>query len=127
MVANPQTGTCTGIDRPLTSTIGANGNVHFRLAVGGKDFLAKLSMGVRLWRFDFLGAYPNPCNRTARIRYTLPASGIGALKLSIVGVSGKTVYETSCTRGNGPGLHEILWNGLDNSNRPVGAGVYICA
>jgi len=125
MVANPQTGTCTGIDRPLTSTIGANGNVHFRLAVGGKDFLAKLSMGVRLWRFDFLGAYPNPCNRTARIRYTLPASGIGALKLSIVGVSGKTVYETSCTRGNGPGLHEILWNGLDNSNRPVGAGVYI--
>jgi hypothetical protein len=125
MVANPQTGTFTEIDKPITSTIGANGSVHVRLAVGGKNFLAKISTGVRPWRLDFLGAYPNPCNRTARIRYTLPASGISALKLSIVSVSGKKVYETSCTRGNGPGLQEILWNGLDNSNCPVGAGVYI--
>ena len=125
MVVNSQTGTFTGIDRPITSTIGPNGSVHVRLAVGGKDFLAKISAGVRLWRLDFIGAYPNPCNRTARIRYTLPASGISALKLSIVSVSGKTVFETSRARGNGPGLQEILWNGLDNSNSPVGAGVYI--
>jgi hypothetical protein len=47
------------------------------------------------------------------------------VKVSIIGVSGRTVFETQRMSDNGPGLQEILWDGMDGHNRHVAAGVYV--
>jgi hypothetical protein len=125
MVLDKQTGKCSGIDKPLLAEIGAGGRSYFRLAVGSTEYLSKISFSDRSWRFDFIGAYPNPFNRLVRMRYFLPASGITEVKLSILSVSGKTIFEITRASGMVTGVQEILWNGIDNRKRHVGAGVYV--
>jgi hypothetical protein len=125
MLIDPQTGTCLSIEKPLSASVGGGESVYRQLVVGGKDYLAKIKRETRFWRLDFLGASPNPFSRVVRIRYSLPAAGISRVKLSIIGVSGRTVFETQRMSDNGPGLQEILWDGKDGHNRHVAAGVYV--
>jgi hypothetical protein len=125
LIVDPQTGTCGPIDKPLVASVGGGERVYRQLAVGGKEYLSKIKRASRLWRLDLLGAYPNPFVRQVRIRYCLPAAGIGLVRLSILSISGKTVFETVRSPGGGPGVCEFLWNGLDGRNKHVGAGMYV--
>jgi hypothetical protein len=125
LIIDSRTGEIESTGKPLVASVGAGERVYRQLAVGGADYLAKLKMAVRAWRLDLLGASPNPFSRLVRIRYSLPLSGITKVKLSIIGVSGRTVYETQRMSDNGPGVQEILWDGLDGRKHHVGAGVYV--
>jgi PKD repeat protein len=125
MLVDPKTGTCRSIEKPLSVSVGGGERVYRRLVVGDKDYLAKIKLETRFWRLDFFGASPNPFSRMVRIRYSLPAAGISRVKVSIIGVSGRTVFETQRMSDNGPGLQEILWDGMDGHNRHVAAGVYV--
>jgi hypothetical protein len=125
MLVDPQTGKCESIEKPLVACVGGGERVYRQLAVGGADYLAKTKMLVRTWRLDLLGACPNPFSRQVRIRYSLPAAGISRVKLSVLGISGRTVFETIRYNDNGPGPQEILWDGLDGRKRHIGAGVYV--
>ena len=125
MLVDPKTGACLSIEKPLNASVGGGERVYWQLVVGGTDYLAKTKMLVRTWRLDLIGAFPNPFSRMVRIRYCLPLYGIGKVKLSVLGVSGRTVYETIRYSDNGPGLQEILWDGLDGRKGHIGAGVYV--
>jgi hypothetical protein len=125
MLIDPQTGTCLSIEKPLNASVGGGERVFWQLVVGGQDYLAKIKLETRFWRLDFLGASPNPFSRLVRIRYSLPAAGISRVKLSIISVSGRTVFEMQRMSDNRLGLQEILWDGADGRNRHVAAGVYV--
>jgi len=65
--------------------------------------------------------FPNPFNPTTTISFSLPESGLTTL--NIYNLKGQLVR--SLVNGDmASGKQNIVWNGLDNSNRPVASGVY---
>ncbi len=65
---------------------------------------------------------PNPFNAATRLRFGLPQAG--RVRLELFDVRGRRVARL----WDGPrdaGWHAILWNGRDDSGRPVASGVYI--
>jgi hypothetical protein len=71
---------------------------------------------------SFLGAnYPNPFNPTTTISFGLNESG--NVKISVFNSRGQLVR----TLVNGTmqaGMHNVVWNGMDDTNRPLGSGIY---
>ncbi len=64
---------------------------------------------------------PNPMRDETRIRFTLPAEG--AATLEVISVNGRRI-RTLASGLLPAGLHEVLWDGRDESGRPVANGVY---
>ena len=65
--------------------------------------------------------FPNPFNPQTTIEFYLPSSV--KTNISIYNLRGqlvKNLLDGVCTTGN----HSIVWDGLDNNNRPVSSGVY---
>ena len=60
---------------------------------------------------------PNPFGRLARISFNLPRTT--AAKLGIYSVDGRLVRTLPASNGT-------VWNGADNTGKPVGRGVYYC-
>jgi hypothetical protein len=65
---------------------------------------------------------PNPFNPVTRIDYSLAAPG--TVKLAVYDLRGRLV-RTLANEEEGPGAHNIEWNGTDDSGRPVASGVYL--
>jgi len=65
--------------------------------------------------------YPNPFNPTTTLSYAL-AKG-GRVTLRIYNTRGQLI-RTLLDTNQKSGQHRIVWNGLDNQNKPVGSGVY---
>lgn len=75
-------------------------------------------------RFALRGNEPNPFNPVTTIHYDVPAGG-GALRLAIYDARGRLVR--TLADGVEPfGRRSILWNGRDDQDRAVPAGVYVC-
>jgi subtilisin family serine protease len=64
---------------------------------------------------------PNPFRGQTAIKYQLPAES--PVKINVYNISGQLV-RTLVDNKQLPGYYNIAWNGRDNSNRPVSAGVY---
>jgi len=91
----------------------ANGDLAYEMA--GKD------SGGTPPAFRLLGAHPNPFNPRTTVSFTLPAET--DVRLEIYGLDGRRV--ALLVDGlRGPGLHETVWNGLDDRGRPAASGVY---
>ncbi|HPN40962.1 MAG TPA: S8 family serine peptidase [Candidatus Cloacimonadota bacterium] len=68
-----------------------------------------------------IGNYPNPFNPSTTISFSLAQSG--PVSLEIFNQKGQKVRDLSS--GNLPaGEHQLVWNGKDDSGRPVSSGVY---
>ncbi|MGQ9708769.1 MAG: T9SS type A sorting domain-containing protein [bacterium] len=65
--------------------------------------------------------YPNPLRLQARISYTLAQPA--RVKLEVVDISGRLV-KTLVNSTEKPGRYNLIWQGRDNFNRTVPAGVY---
>ena len=65
---------------------------------------------------------PNPFVRETLISYRLPAPAVVSLK--VYNVSGQVVRELVGARPEGAGLHEVRWDGRDNTGADVASGVY---
>lgn len=65
--------------------------------------------------------YPNPFNPTTQIRYNLPAAV--TVSLVIYNSLGQEVRKLVDDRQS-PGYHIVVWDGRDQSGRPVPSGVY---
>jgi hypothetical protein len=73
--------------------------------------------------FGLAQNYPNPFNPLTRMEFSL---GVRShVSLRIYDVSGKPV-RTLVDETLGAGRHGVLWNGEDESGRPVASGVYVC-
>ena len=70
---------------------------------------------------SLLGNYPNPFNPTTKISYSLKTSG--PCILHVYNIKGEKV-RTLVDEDQQAGLHFSLWNGTDDTGRPVSSGVY---
>jgi hypothetical protein len=74
----------------------------------------------------FHGNHPNPFNPSTTISFTLPVSG--KVGLTVYDINGRKVRELlSDDRAYRPnGTYRVVWDGTDNSGKPVSSGVYLC-
>jgi len=66
---------------------------------------------------------PNPFIRTTQLRYTLNTER--QTRIQICDISGRTV-RTLLNSSQPAGRYTLVWDGKDNSGRPVASGIYIC-
>lgn len=66
--------------------------------------------------------YPNPFNPQTTINYELPSPE--KVILEIINVTGNRI-RTLVNSPMGTGRHSAVWDGRDESGRPVAAGVYL--
>jgi hypothetical protein len=71
--------------------------------------------------FALAEAYPNPFNPQTTIKFSLPAAS--NVRLEIYGLDGRRVA-TLVNDDLGPGAHEAVWLGRDDSGRAAASGVY---
>ena len=73
-----------------------------------------------------LGNYPNPFNPTTTISLSLTAEDAVNAKLVIYNLKGQKVkvFDTFPNPDLSGGAREILWDGTDDSGKPVSSGVY---
>jgi hypothetical protein len=65
--------------------------------------------------------YPNPFNPETTISFALPTSGATSLK--IFNLKGQLV-RSLVNRDMAAGTQRVVWNGMDDNNRPVSSGLY---
>ncbi len=65
--------------------------------------------------------YPNPFNPSTTISYSVKEAL--PVTIEIYNVKGQLV-KTLINEQKAAGTHTVVWNGTDNSNRPVSSGVY---
>ena len=66
--------------------------------------------------------HPNPFNPSTLINFSIPTdSNIELLIYNIKGQKVKTLTDNFFERGN----HSVIWNGDDESNKPVSSGIYL--
>jgi Carboxypeptidase regulatory-like domain/Secretion system C-terminal sorting domain len=70
---------------------------------------------------ELAGNYPNPFNPETTIRFSLNSEQNVSLKIyNMKGQLVKTLINDELPAD----FHEIVWNGIDDSNKPVASGVY---
>ncbi|MDZ7337197.1 MAG: hypothetical protein ONB30_01510 [candidate division KSB1 bacterium] len=67
--------------------------------------------------------HPNPTNACTAIDFVLPAPAL--VRLEIYNVLGQKV-RTLVDELRPAGRHQVRWNGLDDSGRPLPGGLYLC-
>jgi Tol biopolymer transport system component len=72
--------------------------------------------------FALLGNYPNPFNPSTTIQFSLKTAG--KVNLSVYNAAGQKIRELVPNAVMTPGVHHVLWDGRDDSGRPVSSGVY---
>ncbi len=71
--------------------------------------------------FSLNAAYPNPFNPMTKISFSLPESQL--VRLNVYGIDGKLVASL-VDETRGAGLHEIIWNGQNDSGQVQASGLY---
>lgn len=99
--------------------------LHLKLIVGTEAFAESASRGLPLepYKFSLKPNYPNPFNPETRIEYSLEHKG--RVSVDIFDGLGRKI-RTLESGVLGAGVHEAVWNGRDDSGRPVPSGVYVC-
>ncbi|MCK4654626.1 MAG: T9SS type A sorting domain-containing protein, partial [Candidatus Cloacimonetes bacterium] len=72
-----------------------------------------------------LSVYPNPFNPTTTIFFELNTENTENTELIIYNIKGQKVKQfniENCKLNIG----QVVWNGTDENNKPVGSGVYFC-
>ncbi len=72
--------------------------------------------------FKLYNNYPNPFNSETVIRFDVPTSAFIALR--IYNVAGRLVRVLAASHYS-PGRYKAIWDGRDESDRPVAGGVYM--
>ncbi|MGD9548146.1 MAG: FlgD immunoglobulin-like domain containing protein [Candidatus Krumholzibacteriia bacterium] len=73
-------------------------------------------------RYADLRNHPNPFNPTTTLSYTLPRAGDATLR--VTDVRGRVV-RTLEVGSQSEGDHEVMWDGRDDSGRPLPSGTYL--
>lgn len=68
-------------------------------------------------------AYPNPFNPATALSFYVSSKGM--VSVDIFDVQGSLVRRI-VNKAMTPGNHKAVWNGRDDRNRPVAAGLYLC-
>ena len=98
-------------DLTITARALDNSEMEISLAAGSDTATPRV--------FALNGNYPNPFNPMTKISFSLPESQ--DVRLSVYGIDGRLV-RTLVSESRGPGLHEVIWNGQDDTGRGVASG-----
>jgi hypothetical protein len=74
------------------------------------------------YRFALAQSYPNPFNARTVISYSLKQST--TVSLLIYSITGQRVRTLAAGEKQEPGQHRYIWEGTDNSGKPVSTGIY---
>ncbi len=74
-------------------------------------------------KYELFPAHPNPFNSDTAISFSLPKGS--KVELTIYDINGKKIRKLVNT-GLNEGRYNYLWNGQDDSGKPVSSGTYIC-
>ncbi|MHA2018173.1 MAG: T9SS type A sorting domain-containing protein [Promethearchaeota archaeon] len=74
---------------------------------------------------NLLGNYPNPFNPTTTIYFELNTENIGNAELIIYNLKGQKIKTFPVILSGVEGQSSIIWNGTDESGKPVTTGVYL--
>lgn len=72
--------------------------------------------------FKLYPAFPNPFNMNTVIRYELPH--LANVRLDVYNMQSKRV-RTLESGTQAPGMHSLIWDGLNENGMPVSSGVYV--
>ena len=72
--------------------------------------------------FHLFQAYPNPCNPSTNIRYSVPKQS--AITLKLYNMQG-TLIKTLVSGNKAQGIYQIKWDGTDSRDQRVSNGIYI--
>lgn len=67
--------------------------------------------------------YPNPFNPSTTIRFALPEAL--EVTLGIYNITGQLV-RTLFSGRQAAGVHSMVWDGIDDNDRPAASGIYLC-
>jgi len=81
------------------------------------------SSAVVIKNTTLLPAYPNPFNESTQIVFQINETS--PVKIIIYDLLGRQV-RTLVNRRISAGIHEIQWNGKDESGHPLSSGIYLC-
>jgi hypothetical protein len=104
----------------LSVSVPAQGRAYRWLVVGSAEFAKNFGTNIDRSVFALMNPSPNPFHGTLRIRYSLPQSGIEAIKCEIVDQLGRTVLTTRANKSIHPGMNELSW-----APHAIAAGTYI--
>jgi len=119
----------TGLGELNVNRLGINPGVYLFAGSNGKSMYRwSLQVGVdeeyeHNVAQPILYAFPNPASRNSTFAYTITQEGHA--ELSVFDIQGRLV-KTLVNGIQNPGKHTIAWDGMDNSNNHVAAGVYFC-
>ncbi len=69
--------------------------------------------------------YPNLFNSSSTtIEYSIPAGKSVHVKLNVYDIRGALVW-TIMNNVTGPGIHSVVWDGIDETGNRVSSGIYI--
>lgn len=74
-------------------------------------------------RGALIAAAPNPMAGATTLAYTLPAGYVGGVRVTVVDVAGRAVRGL-VDKGQRAGSYRVTWDGRDELDRPVPAGIY---
>ena len=72
--------------------------------------------------FTLNANYPNPFNPMTKISFSLPEAQ--EVELAVYSLDGRRVA-TLLNETRGPGQHDVVWTGRDDSGRTVASGIYM--
>lgn len=119
----------TGLGELNVNRLGINPGVYLFAGTNGKSvYRWSLQVGVEEEKehqatSPMLYAFPNPASRNSAFTYTITQNDL--VDLSVFDIQGRLV-KTLVNGVQNPGTHTVTWDGLDNSNNHVAAGVYFC-
>ena len=82
---------------------------------------AKPTISTRLLLYNV----PNPFNSMTTISFYLPDVQFTPTSAYIYNLAGQLIH-TLVHQNFDPGWHELIWQGIDTSGRPVASGLYLC-
>lgn len=105
-----------------------NGTYYYRLKQidfdGGFEYSELIEISVNLPKNYVLEQnYPNPFNASTLIRYQIPGNEPASVRLVIYDINGRIVKKLMNSK-QGPGIHEVLWDAMDEDNKELANGIY---
>jgi Zn-dependent metalloprotease len=72
-------------------------------------------------RDELLEPWPNPCNPSTTVAFSVTSGG--RVRLAVYDVAGREIARLADRRFE-RGVHRLTWTGVDSAGRPVASGVY---
>lgn len=100
----------------LDLTYGFHGPIAVTVIYGGSDVFPEA------FKTELIGAYPNPFNPAATIRFSLLEDA--DVTIRVYNARGQHMQTIIENRNYPKGYHNVIWNGQDSHGRDAASGVY---